>query len=95
VVASYHTNFDQYLDFYNLPFMKTLVWEYTQWFHNQCLVNYAPSQDTIRILQKKGIKNTDLWSRGVDTEIYNPAKRKEELRQAWNADGKIVCMWGE
>ncbi|MFZ5944823.1 MAG: glycosyltransferase family 4 protein [Bacillota bacterium] len=93
VVASYHTNFDQYLDFYNLPFMKNIFWEYTQWFHNQCLVNYAPSQDTIGVLQEKGIKNIELWSRGVDTELYNPGKRKEKLRQVWNASGKTVLLY--
>ncbi|KUO64375.1 MAG: hypothetical protein APF84_03945 [Gracilibacter sp. BRH_c7a] len=93
VVASYTTNFDQYLDYYSLPFMKKFVWDYHKWFHNQCLVNYAPSRDTVSILQDKGINNVALWSRGVDTELYNPLKRREDLRQEWNASEKIVLLY--
>lgn len=92
-VASYHTNFDQYLDYYNLKFLHNLIWEYMVWFHNQCLVNFAPSEDTLTILKKKGITNTELWSRGVDTQFFHPSKRKLALRESWGANDKLVILY--
>lgn len=93
VVASYHTNFDQYLDYYNLRFLQNVIWEFFQWFHNQCLVNYVPSRDTLGILKKRNIGNLEIWSRGVDTSLYHPAKRKEELRAKWQAANKLVLLY--
>ena len=93
MVASYHTNFDQYLEYYNLQFLQPFVWEYFCWFHNHCEVNYAPSGDTLAILEKKGIKNLELWSRGVDTTLYSCQKRKEELREHWRARDKVVLLY--
>lgn len=93
VVASYHTNFDQYLDYYNMGVLKDFLWSYFVWFHNQCLINYAPSYDTMEVLKKKGIKELEIWSRGIDTELYNPVKRDEGLRQTWGVGDKIVLLY--
>lgn len=93
LVSSYHTNFDQYLDYYNLRILQNIVWDYTRWFHNQCLANYAPSQATIKLLHHKGIKNLEHWGRGVDTVNYDPQKRSEELRRSWGAHNKLVLLY--
>ena len=35
MVASYHTHFDDYLNYYHLQFMKNWIWKYMEWFHRQ------------------------------------------------------------
>jgi hypothetical protein len=33
IVGSYHTDFDQYLHYYDLQFLSKLLWRYMHWFH--------------------------------------------------------------
>jgi glycosyltransferase involved in cell wall biosynthesis len=54
LVASYHTNFDHYLPFYNLGGMERLLWRYMDWFHRDCQAIFAPSETTRGILEKRG-----------------------------------------
>ena len=32
-------------------------------------------------LSEKGIQHTDLWQRGVDTELFQPSLRSDAMRQ--------------
>jgi glycosyltransferase involved in cell wall biosynthesis len=32
-------------------------------------------------LEKRGFKNVDVWARGVDTDMFSPGKRDEDLRR--------------
>ncbi|MFW6022059.1 MAG: glycosyltransferase family 4 protein [Halanaerobiaceae bacterium] len=92
-VASYHTNFDQYLDYYNINFLKDTAWKYLKWFHNQALCNYCPSKVTLSELYQKGFKNLDIWGRGINTELFSPEYRSYKLRKEYNLQGKIVILY--
>jgi glycosyltransferase involved in cell wall biosynthesis len=72
VTSVYHTNFDDYLKYYHLKFLNSMVWKYFTWFHNQCDINYCPSNDTREKLLSLGFKNLELWVRGVDTDFFSP-----------------------
>ncbi len=43
VVASYTTNFPQYLNYYKAGLLERWMWQYLHWFHNQCQLTYCPS----------------------------------------------------
>ncbi|RIX52724.1 glycosyltransferase family 1 protein [Paenibacillus nanensis] len=81
LIASYHTNFDQYLSFYNLQWMEKLLWRYMDWFHRDCKAVFVPSASTLSNLAERGwdAKRLTIWSRGVDTSVFHPLADREAL----------------
>ncbi len=82
IVSSYHTNFPQYLQTYNARFLEPICWRYLRWFHNNTRATFCPSDSTRELIEDKGFRNVGIWSRGVDNNRFNPAKRDNELRKA-------------
>lgn len=80
LVASYHTNIPQYLKYYNSRLFNRILWHFLRWVHNQCQVNYCPSQDTLKLLNNRGIRHLEIWDRGIDCTEFNPRYRNEQLR---------------
>lgn len=72
LVASYHTNFDDYLHYYNLPFLSKMHWKYMHWFHRTCKKIFVPSPATYHLLKQHGFTNLELWPRGVDCQLFHP-----------------------
>jgi glycosyltransferase involved in cell wall biosynthesis len=94
MVASYHTHFDQYLDYYRLPFLKKMLWTYVTWFHSHCERNYCPSASTKQILEENGIQNVEIWSRGIDHSLYHPKYRTPKFREKYQiAPDKLLLLY--
>lgn len=93
VVSSYTTNFDEYLKYYKLEFLNNLLWNFFRWFHGSCHINFCASRATAQSLQAKGIENIRFWSRGIDTEIFNPSYKSKEVRAKINPDGRITFLY--
>ncbi|MDG5766003.1 glycosyltransferase family 1 protein [Balneolales bacterium ANBcel1] len=82
-VASYHTHFSSYLKYYRMGFIAPLLTTYLLWFYRHCEHLYIPSPSMLEDLKKLGVETElKLWSRGVDTELFNPDKKNE----AWRAE---------
>ncbi|SFG11056.1 Glycosyltransferase involved in cell wall bisynthesis [Desulfotomaculum arcticum] len=81
VVASYTTNFPQYLSYYKIGFLESQAWSYLRWFHNQCDLNLCPTQETRSVLLKRSIRNTAIWGRGIDTDFFAPHKKNDFLKK--------------
>lgn len=71
-VASYHTNFDQYLSSYKMEWAEKLLNSYLAWFHKDCEKVYAPSNDTAKTLIAQHYPNVELWKRGVEADLFRP-----------------------
>lgn len=94
LVASYHTNFDQYLQFYNIQWLEPLYWRYMNWFHQPCRKVYVPSATTLGHIGAKGLANLEVWSRGIDTERFRPHVDKHEVLSAYGIDpGKFIILY--
>jgi glycosyltransferase involved in cell wall biosynthesis len=95
VVASYHTHFASYLDYYRLGILEGAIWSYLRWFYRQCLHVYVPTKSMEAVLRNHGIDgNLRLWPRGVDSLLFNPAKRSNAWRaQRGIADSEIVVAF--
>ena len=82
VVASYHTHFSSYLKYYGFEELEGFLWKYLRRFYRQCEQVYVPSHSMAAVLQaheiKKGLR---LWERGVDMQLFNPARRSLEWRR--------------
>ncbi len=93
LVSSYHTNFDAYLKYYKLEYLEDTIWNYFRWFHNFSGINFCPSADTMKVLENKGLKNTRIWARGIDTERFSPVHRHLNIRRKFNALDKIMFLY--
>ncbi len=93
VVGGFHTNFREYLCNYGMPRFAGRVWRYQKWFHSRLACTLVPSPDARRKLLEAGFLNVEVLGRGVDTELFHPAKRSEALRREWGvADGVPVAL---
>jgi glycosyltransferase involved in cell wall biosynthesis len=93
VVASYHTHFASYLDYYRIGFLEGTTWGYLRWFYRQCLQVYVPTPSMAAVLEANGIDgNLRLWPRGVDSSLFNPARRSEEWRASRDIDPSVPVV---
>lgn len=92
VVSGFHTNFDTYMRDYNVPMLKDIAGGYLRNLHNRTAATFAPSPDVIARLEESGFKDTRLLGRGVDTELFNPAKRSLALREEWGAADESTAV---
>lgn len=76
LVSSFHTNFDAYLKYYNLTSLEPILWNFFKSFHANFDINFCPSYDTKSLLEKQGISNVKIWSRGIHTGLFSPRYRK-------------------
>jgi glycosyltransferase involved in cell wall biosynthesis len=93
LVASYHTNFDAYLKCYHISFLKHIYWPFFRWFHNQCTYNLVPSLDTKGDLENSGVNNVRIWARGIEADLFSPAKRDDEWRRSLGLENKKVILY--
>ena len=80
LVASYHTHLPKYLEHYGLGVLEPVLWELLKAAHNQALLNLCTSTAMVKELDEHGIERTDLWQRGVDTELFRPELANAEMR---------------
>lgn len=64
--------------------------------HDRADLTLAPSQESVKQLGAYGvdISKVRLWGRGVDTELYTPARKDtdavHELRERWSPEGRPI-----
>ena len=93
VVMSYHTNFDRYLKFYNLEIFENMIWNYLKWFYEKSVYTLCPSNNTAQDLNNRGFKNLGVWSRGVDTDVFNAKNKNIQLRERLGANKKMLFLY--
>ncbi len=80
LVASYHTHLPKYLEHYNLGMLEGVLWELLKAMHNQAAINLCTSTAMQQELTEHAIERVEVWQRGVDTELFRPELRSEEMR---------------
>lgn len=86
LVASYHTHLPKYLEHYGMGMLEPLLWELLKAAHNQAQLNLCTSTAMVEELSEKGIQNTALWQRGVDTDLFRPDLRSDRMRRRLHGD---------
>jgi phosphatidylinositol alpha 1,6-mannosyltransferase len=82
LIASAHTNYEQYAGRYGMDWVVRPGWRYLRWFYGQADMVLCPSHFYRDYLEARGIGHTELWTRGVDPETFNPRHRDESWRAA-------------
>jgi len=85
VIAGFHTNFDEYMAKYRLRGLQSAAVMWLRHLHNRADMTLAPSAEVVKRLADDGFNDVRLLGRGVDTELFDPAKRCELLRAEWGA----------
>lgn len=80
-LASFHTDVAGFANQWGLGFTSNFIWSHLRELHNQADATLAPSQFTKRQLEGMGFQEVGIWSRGVDTQLFSPARRGEKMRQ--------------
>ena len=83
VVSGFHTNFQQYSSQYGWGLITRALTHYLRWFHNRSALTLVPSTSQRLELQRRHFERLQLLTRGVDSRLFNPAKRQNTLRQHW------------
>lgn len=93
VVSGFHTNFQQYSDHYGFGLLTRLLTGYLRWFHNRSRLTLVPSPSQRLELQRRGFERLELLARGVDGQLFHPARRSAELRSEWGlGDNEIAVL---
>jgi glycosyltransferase involved in cell wall biosynthesis len=92
ILASVHTRFETYPRYYNLAFMEPVLEAMLRRFYRRCDALVAPSESMAQVLRDQRMNyDIDIWSRGVDREIFNPGRRDNAWRRGHGiADGEVV-----
>jgi len=74
--TSYHTQFPEYVR-KRIPMPLAVSYALIRRFHNAAARTMVATQSQEDVLRKRGFKHLVRWSRGVDTDLFTPAKRIE------------------
>lgn len=97
LVASYHTHLPEYLQHYGLGMLEGVLWELLKAAHNQAALNLCTSTAMVKALSDRGIERTNLWQRGVDTEMFQPGLASRDMRSRLsqgNPDSPLLLYVG-
>ncbi|MEF3193496.1 MAG: glycosyltransferase family 1 protein [Halothiobacillaceae bacterium] len=85
VTSSLHTHFHVYARHYGLPWLSGPVLAYLRHFHNATAFTLIPTEDQRGQLADEGFERLRVLGRGVDAELFHPARRDPALRERWGA----------
>lgn len=91
-VASYHTRFETYMRYYGLGFLVRPMINIQKRFYSRVDDVLVPSQMMGEILAEWGVETpVTRWSRGVNHERFNPARRDLAWRRSLGiADDEVA-----
>ncbi len=92
-ISTYTTNFSQYTDYYKINLLKEPIWSYMKWFHTQNDLTLCPSTAARELLYSQGIRNTKIFSRGIDSGQFQPEHRSGQLRRDLGIADKLAFLY--
>jgi glycosyltransferase involved in cell wall biosynthesis len=95
VVGSFHTDLATYASLLSRSTqLGTVVGKYLGWAYGRCERVLVPSQATSAIIEAGGIAADKhvIWRRGVDADLFSPARRSASLRRRWHADEETAIV---
>ena len=92
VLASVHTRFDTYPRYYHLGWIEPVITALLRRFYRHCDALVAPSESFAAVLRQQRMNyDISIWSRGVERDLFNPARRDLAWRRALGiADDEVV-----
>lgn len=93
VVSSYHTNFASYAEAYGASWLRGAVSSYIGRFHRRSRRVYTPSTASREDLLRLRVADAEVWGRGVDTELFHPGRRSQDMRAALGMGSRFTFVY--
>ena len=82
-VASLHTRFETYPDYYRIGFITPALIRMLTRFYNRADEVVVPGRGMAELLREWGVTSPiDIWSRGVNHDRFNPGARSQDWRSS-------------
>ena len=93
----YHTDFPQYIRILTEDsFLESVAWRYMHWFYGQLDTVFVNSEEYRQSWIKRGFDPTKLkiFPRGLDTELFHPARRDPAFFEKFGAqNGEVRLLY--
>ncbi|NDE88635.1 MAG: glycosyltransferase family 1 protein, partial [Micrococcales bacterium] len=74
-VAVFQTDLAAYAERYGFKVLRPMMDKLMASFHAGATINLAPNTEVKSYLQNIGLKNIEIWGRGVDLELFHPNRK--------------------
>ncbi len=92
--SDFRTNFQAYSAHYRMGWLRGAILGYLRRFHNDTGCTMVPTEALRGELQDAGFERLAVVARGVDTQLFSPARRSQDLRRRWGVgDGERVALY--
>jgi glycosyltransferase involved in cell wall biosynthesis len=95
VVSDFRTNFHAYSRHYGMAWLHNPIMGYLRRFHNRTACTMVPTAALAAELGAGGFERLKVVARGVDTRLFDPARRSAALRRRWGVDDRapvVLCV---
>src|SRR6266478_7418894 len=93
----YHTDFPQYIRILTEDsFLESMAWRYMHWFYGQLDVVFVNSEEYRQSWIKRGFDagKLKIFPRGLDTELFTPARRDPAFFEKFGAqNGEVRLLY--
>jgi len=93
VVATYHTHFPTYLQYYHLTGLEFIVWNILRRLYNNIDRTFVPTKTLLDELRSHRIERLEYLSNGIDTTEFNPSCFSLQWRKDVDAEHKTVLLF--
>lgn len=83
VISGFHTNFHSYSQHYQIGFLQRPIYDYLRRLHNRTACTLVPTEEQRKTLLADQFQNVEVLGRGVDSRLFSPVHRSDELRRSW------------
>jgi glycosyltransferase involved in cell wall biosynthesis len=93
VVTDFHTNFHAYSKHYGISWLRRPIERYLRHFHNRSDCTLVPTGELAQQLGALGFERLRVVGRGVNPQVFSPARRSRAVRATWGAgDDTLVAL---
>lgn len=93
VVATYHTHFPTYVQYYADRKWETRVWRLLRRLYNQLDATFVPALSVLDEVRAAGVRRTEYLPNAVDTSAFSPRYRSDDWRESIGARDKQVVLF--
>ena len=68
---------------YRMPWLQPVALGWMRRFHNRADATLVPTRELEAGLRGSGFRHVRLLARAVDTQLFDPARRSEAVRNSW------------